>query len=163
MAADRERDYDRLFAAEYPAVVRSVYLIVQDGARAEDVTQDAFVQLLRHWSKVAAFDRPGAWVRRVAIRLAVRSVRRERLRALLELNGRRGQEPEAVDVDLSNAIKRLPAMQRAVVVLFYFEDRQLSEIAHLLGCSASTAGVHLHRARRRLAELLGEEAPNHAS
>jgi RNA polymerase sigma-70 factor (ECF subfamily) len=40
------------------------------------------------------------------------------------------------------------------VVLFYFEDRPVDEVADLLGCSAQTARVHLFRARKRLGELL---------
>lgn len=160
---DADLEFERLFVAEYQAVTHSVYLIVQDVGRAEDVTQDAFLELLRHWPKVAAYDRPGAWVRRIAIRNAVHMVRRERLRSVLE-RGVRGQSaPGPADVDLINAIRRLPAMQRAAVVLFYFEDRPLAEIATVLGCSEPTARVHVHRARRRLAELLGEEVPADAS
>src|SRR6266487_1774832 len=68
---DAGLEFDLLFADEFPAVMRAVYLIVHDLDRAEDITQDAFVQLLRHWKKVSRYDRPGAWVRRVAIRLAV--------------------------------------------------------------------------------------------
>jgi RNA polymerase sigma factor (sigma-70 family) len=49
-------------------------------------------------------------------------------------------------------------MQRAAVVFRYLEDRPTSEIAELLGCSESTARVHLHRARKRLSTLLGEDA-----
>jgi RNA polymerase sigma-70 factor (ECF subfamily) len=47
-------------------------------------------------------------------------------------------------------------MQRAVVVLFYLEDRPMEEVADLLDCRPSTGFVHLHRARHRLAELLSE-------
>ena len=48
-------------------------------------------------------------------------------------------------------------MQRAAVVLFYWEDRPVSEIAQTLEVSDSTVKQHLYRARHRLAELLGEE------
>ncbi|MBA2634710.1 MAG: sigma-70 family RNA polymerase sigma factor [Chloroflexi bacterium] len=51
----------------------------------------------------------------------------------------------------------MPPRQRAVVALFYYEDRPLTEIAELLGCSHSTAKVHLFKARRRLAGLLGAD------
>jgi RNA polymerase sigma-70 factor (ECF subfamily) len=61
------------------------------------------------------------------------------------------------DVDLMRAVAQLPAQQRAAVVLFYFEDRPVAEIVDLLGCTESAAKVWLHRARRRLAELLQEE------
>jgi RNA polymerase sigma-70 factor (ECF subfamily) len=64
----------------------------------------------------------------------------------------------AQDVDLLNALKQLPTRQRAAVALFYYEDRPLPEVAHILGCSHAAAKVHVFNARRRLAQILGEEA-----
>jgi RNA polymerase sigma-70 factor (ECF subfamily) len=139
---DVEFEYTRFFRQEFARVTRTVAFIVHDLERAEDIAQDAFVQLLRHWPKVSAYDRPEAWVRRVAIRLAMRHARRDRLWSLI-----RG------DVGLP-----LPVGQRAAVTLFHFEDRSVAEIADLLGCAEPTARVHLHRARKRLAELLADEA-----
>ena len=154
-----------MFAAEYPAVVRTVYLVLHDHARSEEIAQDAFVQLLRHWEKVRRYEVPEAWVRRVAIRLATRDAKRERRRAVLT---RRtidrdsvGPSPVAMtDADLAAAIRILPLQQRSVVVLFYFEDRPMEEIAEIVGCSVSTGWVHLHRARKRLGTLLSEEVTN---
>jgi RNA polymerase sigma-70 factor (ECF subfamily) len=158
-----DAEYDLLFSVEFPAVMRTVYLMLHDLEWAEDVTQDAFVQLLRHWKKVARYDRPGAWVRRVAIRLAVEALRRERLRSLLEREAEPAIWPQPADVDVIRAIKELPGMQRAAIVLFYFEDRPLAEISDILGCAEPTARVHLHRARKRLADLLGEEVSEDVS
>lgn len=149
-------EFDDLFAVEFPAVTRTVFLICHDYQHAQDVTQDAFVELLRHWNTVSTFDRPGAWVRRVAIRLVMRSMRRETLRGRAETSFAPKPPLAPGDVDLLNAVGRLPPRQRTAVVLFYFEDRPLTEIADLLGCSRSTAGVHLHRARARLGQLLEE-------
>ena len=154
-AADLE--YDWLFADEFPAVMRTVYLMVHDVDRAEDLTQDAFVQLLKHWKKVSRYERPGAWVRRVAIRLALDAIRRERLRAILERKVHPGPAAVLADIDLQRAIRSLPRMQRAAIVLRYFDDLDIDEIANTLGCSRSTVRVHLHRARKHLGELLGEE------
>ncbi len=152
-----EDEYASFYLAEFQNVVRTSYLIVHDRQRAEDVAQEAFIQLLAHWNKVSRYQEPGAWVRRVAIRIASRAARRERVRPVLE----RGADPPPVfaaqDVDLLNAIKQLPARQRAAVALFYFEDRPLPEVAHILGCSHAAAKVHVFNARRRLADLLGEE------
>ena len=158
----REDEVRDLFDDHYDQMVRTAFLIVADWGRAEEVAQDAFVQLLRYWRRVSEHEVPAAWVRRVAIRLAVRSVRREqRLTTALA----RSVPPQAVadpaeaaaSADVVAALGRLPGKQRAAAVLFYFEDRPLDEIAELLDCSTSTAGVHLHRARARLGELLGEE------
>jgi len=153
-----EDEYSSFFRAEFAHVVRTSYLIVHDRQKAEDVAQEAFIQLLGHWSKVTRYDRPEAWVRRVAIRIASRAAHRERLRPALE--GSSDPPPPFVpqDVDLLNAVKQLPTQQRAAVALFYFEDRPLPEVAHILGCSHAAAKVHVFNARKRLAQLLGEEA-----
>jgi len=67
-----------------------------------------------------------------------------------------GAQP-ALDLDVLRAVAKLPGTQRAAIVLFYLEDRPVAEVADSLGCSDATARVHLHRGRKRLAELLGEE------
>lgn len=85
------------------------------------------------------------------------AARRERVRTLLERNVEPPPIRGPVDVDVMRAVRQLPGMQRAAVVLCYFEDLPLSEIANILRCSDATVRVHLHRARKRLAELLGEE------
>jgi RNA polymerase sigma factor (sigma-70 family) len=158
-----DAEYDLLFSVEFPAVMRSVYLILHQVEPAEDITQDAFVQLLRHWKKVSRYDRPGAWVRRVAIRLAVDSLRRERLRSVLERKVQPPVADESTEPDMMRAIQELAPNQRAAIVLFYFEDRPTAEIADILGCAEPTARVHLHRGRKHLAESLGEAVTQHAS
>jgi RNA polymerase sigma-70 factor (ECF subfamily) len=157
-----EADFTDLFRREYAQVTRTVAFIVRDRERAEDIAQDAFVQLLRHWPKVARYERPDAWVRRIAIRLAMRVVRRDRLWSVIKRDVRQALPVQPRDVDVMEAVGRLPGMQRAAVVLFYYEDRPIAEIAKMLGCAEPTTRVHLHRGRRRLAELLGEEDPDAA-
>jgi RNA polymerase sigma-70 factor (ECF subfamily) len=152
-----EDDYAAFYRAEFPQVVRTSYLVVHDRERAEEIAQEAFIQLLVHWAKVSKYEQPGAWVRRVALRIASRSARRERLRPSVEQGAQPAPDFAPQDLDLMNAIKQLPARQRAVVALFYFEDRPLAEVANILGCSHGTAKVHVFNARRRLAELLQEE------
>lgn len=159
---DADADYAWFFRAEFPAVLRTVFLVLHDRGRAEDVTQEAFIQLLVHWRKVSRYERPDAWVRRVAIREAVRALRRERMRTLLEREAVAEAGPDVPDVDLDAAVRHLPVMQRSAIVLFYFEDRPISEIAFILGISDGAVKVHLHRARKRLAELLGEEVDENA-
>jgi RNA polymerase sigma factor (sigma-70 family) len=149
-------DFDSLFAAEYAAVLRTVSLICHDAHQAQDITQDAFVELLRHWDKVSRYDRPGAWVRRVAIRRLFKTVRREARRRDAEVAFQPPTSLETADVDVLRAVRALPLRQRTAVVLYYYEDRPLHEVAEVLGCSASTAAVHVHRARARLAGLLQE-------
>jgi|SRR3990172_5115206 len=152
-----DAEFAGFFQAEYPALVRSIYLIVRDPEQARDIAQDAFVQLFSRWRRISRYERPDAWVRRVAIRMAVRASRRERLRHRLEHEFEATPPSGPLDLDVLRAVAKLPAGQRAAVVLFYFEDRPVAEIAEILACSEVTAKVHLHRARKRLAALLSDE------
>jgi RNA polymerase sigma factor (sigma-70 family) len=154
--ADAVAQYSELFRSEFTAVVRTAYLILHDQRGAEDVAQQAFIQLLVHWRKVSKYDQPEAWVRRIAIRLATRSLRRDRLRGVLHQKAEQSRAPSSRDLDLVSALKSLPPQQRAAVALFYFEDRPVREIAYILDCAESTAKAHLFKARARLAILLRE-------
>ncbi len=155
-----DRGFEELFLAQFRGVARTVRYIVTDARVAEEITQDAFVQLYRSWAKVARYDRPDLWVRRVAIRQAQRERHRAWQRPALELRAAGpdlSPAPAEPHDDVLAAVRALPAQQRAVVVLFYFEDRPMPEIAGLVGCSVSTGWSHLHNARKRLAAVLGEE------
>ena len=153
-----ELEYAWVFRAHFASVLRTVFLVLHDRSRAEDIAQDAFIKLLQHWRTVSQYERPEAWVRRVAIRMAVRDARRENLRTLLERTAQGEAVEDALpDVDLARALRTLAPMQRAAVALYYFDDQPVQEISHVLQVSESTVKQHLMRARRRLAELLSEE------
>ncbi len=154
MRPDAEADYSWLFRAHFRRIAQAVNLIVFDRARAEEIAQESFTQLWRKWSTVSAYERPEAWVRKVAIRLALRTAHRDRTRPRLE----RAQPVPAAesfpDRELAEAIRALAPRQRAAVVLFYLEDRPVSEIAQTLNVSESTVKQHLFRARAQLSKTL---------
>jgi DNA-directed RNA polymerase specialized sigma24 family protein len=154
---DEDVGYSRFFRDQYPRVVRTIHLIVHDQSRAEDIAQDAFLRLLRDWPRISSYERPDAWVRRIAIRMAVRGLRRDQLFSTFRTYLLPRPAPEPRDLDVADAVRLLPRAQRAAIALFYYEDRPVSEIASIMGCTESTARVHLHHARQRLAKLLGEE------
>jgi RNA polymerase sigma-70 factor (ECF subfamily) len=156
---DDDAGYTTFFRDQFPRVVRTVYLMLRDQARAEDVAQDAFVRLYRDWDRIAGYERPDAWVRRVAIRLAMRGRRRDQLWATIRERLARPPvpPPDGDRLDVAKALTHLTRPQRAAIALFYYEDRPVVEIARLLGCTESTARVHLFHGRKRLAAILGEE------
>lgn len=147
--------FDEVFRSEFPAIVRAAFLVTGDQETAKEVAQDAFAEAFARWRRVSRYDRPGAWIRRVAIRSAVRVRERDRRRE--ELSAQTVPRPGTSEpADLSAALDALSAKQRAVVVLHYFEGLSVEETADVLDCEPSTASVHLHRARRRMADVLGE-------
>jgi RNA polymerase sigma-70 factor (ECF subfamily) len=165
VAGRRQRTEDEesflwFFAGEYPRLVRSLSHLVRR-EDAEDMSQEAFARLHQRWAKISRYERPDAWVRRVAINLALSHAKREGRRRERETRAERltsrGPADDMVDTEVLNAIHTLPSRDQALVVLFYFEDRPIGEAAEILQISPGAAKVALHRARARLAELLHDE------
>lgn len=129
MGQRTDRDYDWYFRACFGPVARTVFLIVHDRELAEDVTQEALYRMLRHWRTVSTYDSPEAWVRRVAIRIAVREVQRAAARPAKVRVAQRRQYDDLPDPDVARAVAELAPMQRAAVVLYYWEDRPVHEVA----------------------------------
>lgn len=149
-------DFDAFFRASYAPMVRALAVVAADTQVAEDVAQDAFLQALRHWPKVRGYDRPEAWVRRVALnRLADQGRRRGRRdRAMERLALARTAEPVPADPDLAAAIAGLSDQQRRVVALHYLLDLPVDEVAADLGIAPGTVKSHLAAARKALAAVL---------
>lgn len=151
--------FDDFFIGHFHMVESAVAYVTGDRQVAEEIAQDAFIKLLQHWAKVSRYERPDLWVRRVALRDAQRERRRGWRRATVESNA---LSPAATPTDprraeVLDAVAELAPKQRAVVVLFYFEDRPMDEIASILDCSVSTGWSQLHNARKRLGVILKEE------
>ena len=161
MAVEHD-DFAEFYEASYGRVVALVAAMVGDRHQAEDITQEAYARALTRWSRIARYDLPEAWVRRVALRLTIDSGRRMRraasLSALLAAGQRgRGQprDPLAATA-LSVALMRLPLPQRQVLVLYYLADLPVDEIARDFGVSVGTVRTRLAAARHRLHRELGE-------
>jgi RNA polymerase sigma factor (sigma-70 family) len=121
-----------------------------DPESASDALAESFARAL---ASRASMRDLSAWVWRVAFRVATTEMKRERPAPQVEPSYE--IDPQAFEV--LHALGSLSRNQRAVVVLFYYADRPTKEIAQLLGMSAPTVSVHLHRARQRLRTLLGDE------
>ena len=153
--------FDALFRREFRPIARTAYLIVGDATVAEEIAQEAFAKAWSRWRYVSQADRPAAWVHTVAVRLALRHKSRRRRGAHLEMVAH-GSELFATDdqslLQVVELLRSLSPMQRAVVALEIIDDVPIEAVARQLRCRQSTARVHLHRARARLAELVKEES-----
>ncbi len=146
--------FEEAFRAEYAGVVRVIAPIVGSVEDAEAIAQDAFVKAYTRWTRIGRYDRPAAWIRRVAIRDAVRFAERGR-RPIPAAPAERGSSDSVASrLDLAAALRQLPAQQSACVVLHYLADWPVADVADALGCKEATVRVHLHRARTALAAAL---------
>jgi RNA polymerase sigma-70 factor (ECF subfamily) len=153
--------FEAFYLREFPAMVTLAYAVSRSRSGAEDLAQEAMVRAHRNWDRISTYDKPGAWVRRVTYNLAVSALRRTaaEVRARIRLGGNQPlPEPdEGPDQRVWQAVRKLPARQRAAVVLYYLEEMTMREIAGVLGCSEATAKAHVHKARRNLAATLDDQ------
>jgi RNA polymerase sigma-70 factor (sigma-E family) len=137
----RTTDADRFVAyytARYRALRRTAYLLCGDWHEAEDLTQAVFVRLYLAWGRVRA-DGAHAYARRVLLNefLGRRRRREQPVDALPDQPDPAGGSPDDRLV-LSAALRAVPARQRAVVVLRYWEGLSVDQTAALLGVTPGT-------------------------
>lgn len=162
-AQDDDLAFSEFYSGHFSRVASITTVIMRSRAAGVEIAQDAFVQLYVYWKRVRHYDAPEAWVRRVAIRLAVKEARRDSRRRELSIAAWWPGQNEGcqLDVDVLQAVANLPEMHRAMVAMYYFDDLSVREIASTLGKSESSVKVTLHRARRSLAASLGREVDPH--
>jgi len=155
----RYASFEALYNSEYSAVALVAGITCGEWAAGEDLAQEAFVRAHREWERVRNLDKPGAWVRRVAINLALTrrrgSDRRDRAVVRLGHETPRFSAPAEPQHHVWDAVAQLPPTQRAAVTLHYHDGCSTREIAEILDTSVSAVTTNLHKARTRLADLMG--------
>jgi RNA polymerase sigma-70 factor, ECF subfamily len=157
----RNPDFEAFVAHHHDPVVRALTLALADRPRAEDAAQEAFAKAYRHWRRVAAMDRPVAWVYVVALNGARRELRRELAAPAPDLLGPAPDlaGPVSNRVSVQEALAVLAPRQRVAVVLRYLADLQVADVAAAMGVSVGTAKATLHTALARMRiELAPEES-----
>ena len=158
VVADDAAAFDAFTARKLESSYRIAALIIGNPADAEDVTHDAFVAAWRHWSSLRDPDRADAWFGRILVnrcREHLRKVRRHRVvdisEELLELPAHGDHAAEAVDREaVGRAFARLDADHRICLVLRYYGDLTVPQIAEQTGVPEGTVKSRLHSALRTL-------------
>ena len=149
VAWSADRAVTELYSLHYRALVRLAALLVRDTPTAEEVVQEAFAKLLVRWSSVR---NPGAYLRRSVLN-GCRDVQRRRATRRAHPD-----EPE-VTVDpatdhVLDAVRALSPRRRAVVVLRFYEDLSIDQIAEVLTTRPGTVKSLLHRALKDLEKVV---------
>jgi RNA polymerase sigma-70 factor, ECF subfamily len=146
---DARTELERVYREHGERMWRAVYLFSGDREVASDAVAEAVAQALRRGDEIRS---PERWVWRTAF-LVARGMLKERRRMVPEASDRSSQMLPATN-ELLDTLRALSSTQRAAVILHYYADRSVREVAALLGSTPAAVSVHLHRARRRLRTLL---------
>jgi RNA polymerase sigma-70 factor (sigma-E family) len=155
-----ESEFTDFYEAHAERIVRTVSLVVRDAALAEDAVAEAFARAWARWGKVRFYDRPAAWVTRVALnecnsRFRRRRVERRKAQALARPDHTDAPEPAASHVWA--AVADLPLQERTLIALRYVADLPQAQIAEVMGVPPGTVASGLNRSRRRLGIALGPD------
>jgi len=142
---------ERLFVEDSARMWRAVLAYTGDPEIASDSVAEAFTLALESQGRIASVS---GWVWRVAFRVATAELRRRR-RTTGEPPDH-GYVPDNPAADMLSALRRLSPRQRGAIVLHYYADRPIEEVARILGSTGAAVRVHLMRGRRKLKELLEE-------
>ena len=144
--------FESFYEREYPGVRRALAVALGEVGAAEEAAQEAFVKAWLRWGRVGRMEHPAGWVYVVAIRHALRGRARVPLRETAGPVGEVGEiASEVVErVSGESALMFLAQRQRVAVVLRYYADLPLAEIAEAMGCSVGTVKSTLHAALGRL-------------
>jgi RNA polymerase sigma-70 factor, ECF subfamily len=153
-----EQDFTAFYDATWARTVTCAYAVTGDLGAAEEAAQEAYIRLWPRWSRISAYDDPGAWVRQVATRQAISRWRRLRKARDLLARSRPADAappPDETSVALVAALRRLPEPQRRALVLHHLAGFSVADIAGLEHCPEGTVKARLSRGRAALVPLLG--------
>jgi RNA polymerase sigma-70 factor (sigma-E family) len=163
-AVDADVVLARVFRADGPALVGLARLLLDDPRQAEEVVQEAFIRTYAGWSRVRNRDDPLPYVRRAVVNLARSGLRRRRTERAFRFE-RPDDAPSAEDTAAAQArddavalaVAALPRRQRECVVLRFYADATVPEVATTLRISDGSVKQHLHRALATLGEQFRED------
>lgn len=139
--------FGTLFDREWRPMLQVAYLIVGSHAVAEELVQEAFTAVLSRWGSI---DRPGGYLRTVVVRSSVDASKRRRR----EDDATRGTRPDVVyqpDPDgIWEHLDHLNSRQRSALVLRFYADLSLDDVADALGCRPATARSLVRRGLQEL-------------
>ncbi|MFO7952021.1 MAG: RNA polymerase sigma factor [Bacillota bacterium] len=155
----------RLFEAYYRKTYAVAYNILRSRENAEDITQDAFIKAFQNINQLKDGSKFGAWMAVIASNLARNYLKREKkvlytdeeavTSGASEANYTEDAALRTLDTErVREAIKKLPPEQYQLIVLQYYYDLRVEDIASMLKLRIGTVKSRLHRARNRLAQDL---------
>jgi RNA polymerase sigma-70 factor, ECF subfamily len=163
-----------LFHAHKAKVYSVCLRMTNNTAEAEDLTQDAFLQVFRKLATFRGDSALSTWLYRIAVNTVLMHFRKKALRQVSldepynqdakvvrrEYGSRDDRLTGCVDrIALARAIKELPDGYRTIFLLHEVEGYEHQEIAELLDCSVGNSKSQLHKAKLRIRELLGRTQP----
>ena len=156
--------FEQIYSKYYDKVFAIARGILLDQDEAADAVQEVFTLVFRHLARFDRRSKFSTWLFRVAVNRSIQEARKNRHKKrnvdLTEAAGKiAAEEPDNADPKIQAALAKLSPNDRALIVLFYWDELSLNDIAASLNCGVNAAKTRLYRARERFRVLFeGDEA-----
>lgn len=153
---------EQIILLKYNQYYRMAYSYVHDDAAASDIVQNGAYKAIRSSHTLQHPEFAATWVYRIMLNECFQYLRQPRHLSYEELQADSGimsgsTEDHYADIDLQRAIDALPEHEKAIVILKYFEDQTLEQIADILDENINTVKSRLYRCMKKLRLALSEE------
>lgn len=138
----------------YESYYRLAFSYVHQEADAMDIVQEGAYKAMLKADTLREDSFAGTWVYRIMINEAKEYLRKNRREYIEPDESLAAPEEHFRDMDLQEALEKLPEQEKAVIILRYYEDKQLSEIGEILQENLSTVKSRLYRALKKLRKML---------
>lgn len=158
-----EQGIERLIIEYGDAILRMCYLYLKDYHLAEDAAQETFIKAMRHYDSFNRSSSEKTWLTRIAINCCKNIMRMRWFRL------GRGQLEENMQTDvtdsmehvlerdsITSAIQRMEVQDRELIILYYYQELSMKEIAQVIGKSENATIQRVNRARKKLKKILTE-------
>ncbi len=159
---NQEEIVEKIILEQYNRYYRLALQYVHNEADACDIVQNGAYKALRSAHTLKNPEYAATWIYRIMLNEAMDFVRRPKAESYESLQDEQGHESKYTldtyeDIDLRRALEALPKEEKAIIIMRYFEDRRLEEIAEILGENLNTVKSKLYRSMKKLrVQLTGE-------
>ena len=143
-------DTERILTDNYEKYYRLAYSYMRNEDDALDVVQESAYRAIRDCGKVKNKDYLSTWIYRIVVNTSLDMLRRKKKETPTEEMPETPTEDHYQDLDLKQMINRLDDKSRTVIILRYFEDLKLEDIADIVGENLNTVKARLYRALKKL-------------
>ncbi len=155
-------DFDALVAQNHGSVYSLALRLTGSRCDAEDITQEVFMKFYKSSSSFRGDSKVATLLYRITYNHTIDFLRRRRvktseLREDMVAQGASESSQEQKMQLLERAIESLPVEDRAIITLFYMENRSVEEISRIATISIANVKVRLHRIRKKLHAIIGEQ------
>ncbi|MBU9727064.1 RNA polymerase sigma factor [Diplocloster modestus] len=151
-----DEEIKTLLLNNYESYYRLAYSYVRNQEDAMDIVQESAYRAMKNSSSVKQAEYAATWVYRVVINTALDFIRKNRKETVGIEDVDSAHEDRYMDFDVWDSLEKLDEKDRTIIILRYFEDRKLEDIAQMINENVNTVKTRLYRALKKLKiELAG--------